>query len=271
LATLSGMPSGKQSKRRRAAQAPPPVRAARRRQASPRVLAIAGAVLALAAAAVVLGIAFSGGDDQNTAVPERGSLTNALPGAVETQQLLKGIPQSGNVLGKPTAPVTVYVYVDLQCPFCEQFEMQAMPTLIERYVRTGKAKAELRPIAFIGPDSERGRAALLAGAEQNKMFNVAQLLFLNQGAENSDWLSDDLVERVAASIPSVDVPRFLEDRNASSVADKSSALDADASTDGVTSTPTILVGRSGQEAKLVTLTAATDAEPVARAIDAALR
>jgi protein-disulfide isomerase len=266
------MTSGKQSKRRRAAQEPPRVGStARKRQASPRVLAIAGALLALAAAAVVLGIALRGGDSKASAVPVRGSLANALPGALETQQLLKGIPQSGNVLGEPSAPVTVYEYVDAQCTYCQQFETQAMPTLIERYVRTGKAKVELRPIAFIGPDSERGRAALIAGAEQNKMFNVAQMLFINQGAENSGWLSDDLVKNVAASIPSVDIARLLDDRTASSVADKASAFDADASTDEVRGTPTILVGKSGREAKLVTLATATDAESVARAIDATLR
>ena len=268
------MPSGKQSKRRRAAQAPPPVRAtARKRQASPRVLAIAGTLLALAVAAVVLGVAVSGGGDskETTAVPARGSLANALPGAVETQQLLKGIPQSGNVLGEPSAPVTVYEYVDAQCPFSREFEVQALPTLIERYVRTGKAKLELRPIAFIGPDSERGRAALIAGGQQNKMFNVAQLLYSNQGSENSGWLSDELVESVAASIPGVDVPRLLADRSASSVADQAATFNTDATTDGVKVTPTILVGKSGQEAKLVALATATDAEPVARAIDAALR
>jgi protein-disulfide isomerase len=266
------MPSGKQSKRRRAGQPSPAVRGtARKRQASPRVLAIAGAVLVLAIAAVVLGVVLTGGDSTDTAVPARGSLVNALPGAVETQQLLKGIPQSGNVLGKPEAPVTVYAYVDAQCPYCRQFEAQALPALVERYVRTGKAKLELRPIAFIGSDSERGRTAMIAGAEQNKMFNVAQLLFLNQGAENSGWLSDELVEHVAASIPGVDVPRFLEDRNASSVDDQAGAFDADASTDHVSSTPTILVGKSGQKAKLVTLATATDGEPVAQAIDAALR
>jgi protein-disulfide isomerase len=265
------MTSGKQSKRRRAA-APLPVRStARKRQASPRVLAIAGALLALAVAAAVLGVVLSRRDSNDTAVPARGSLTNALPGAVEAQQLLQGIPQSGNVLGEPSAPVTVYEYVDAQCPFCQQFESEAMPTLIERYVRTGKAKVELRPIAFVGPDSERGRAALIAGAAQNKMFNVAQLLFINQGAENSGWLSDDFVERVAASIPGVDVPRLLEDRSASSVADRADAFDADADSAGVRSTPTILVGKSGQKAKLVTIVTATDPEPVARAIDAALR
>ncbi|MGZ8740137.1 MAG: DsbA family protein [Gaiellaceae bacterium] len=266
------MTSGKQSKRLRAAPKPVPVRSTpRKRQASPRVLAIAGAFLALAAAAVVLGVVLTGGDSQDSNVPARGSLTNALPGAVETEQLLRGISQSGNVVGESTAPVTVYYYVDAQCPFCRDFEAETMPTLIERYVRTGKAKIELRPIAFIGPDSERGRAAMIAGAEQNKMFNVTQLLFATQGPENSGWLSDELVERVAASIPGVDVPRLLEDRGASFVDDKSSAFDAEATTHGVNSTPTILVGKSGEKAKLVPLGTGTDTESVAGAIDAALR
>jgi protein-disulfide isomerase len=227
-------------------------------------------LLALAAAAVVLGVLLSRGDSNDTAVPARGSLANALPGAVETQELLSDIPQSGNVLGEASAPVTIYEYVDAQCPFCQQFETQAMPTLIERYVRTGKAKVELRPLAFVGPDSERGRGALIAGAAQDKMFNVAHLLYLSQGAENSGWLSDDLVESVAASIPGVDVRRLLDDRDAPSVAEEAGAFDADASTSGVRSTPTVLVGRSGEEPELVALATATDAEPVARAIDAAL-
>ncbi len=265
------MTSGKQSKRRRAAPPPPPVRGApRQRQASPRVLAIAGGALALVAIAIVLGVVLSRGDSTNANVPAQGSLTNALPGAVETEQLLKGIPQSGNVLGKSTAPVTIYEYVDAQCPFCREFETEAMSTLIERYVRTGKAKVDLRPIAFVGVDSERGRAAMIAGAEQNKMFNVSQLLFIHQGAENSGWLSEELVERVAASIPGLDVPRLLEDRNSSSVGDRIDEFDEDASTDKVTSTPTILVGKSGQKATIVVLETATDPAPVAAAIDAAL-
>ena len=62
----------------------------------------------------------------------------------------------------------------------------------------------------------------------------------------------------------------FEDRNASSVAGKATEFDAEASTDGVTSTPTILVGKTGQEAEPVLLASPTDAESVARAIDAAL-
>jgi hypothetical protein len=48
-----------------------------------------------------------------------------------------------------------------------------MPTLIGKYVRTRRVKIEARPIAFIGPDSQSGRAAAIAAGEQNKLFNYA--------------------------------------------------------------------------------------------------
>ena len=57
-----------------------------------------------------------------------------------------------------------------------------MPTLIGKYVRTRRVKIEARTIAFIGPDSQTGRAAAIAAGEQNKLFNYAQILYLNQAA-----------------------------------------------------------------------------------------
>ena len=66
-------------------------------------------------------------------------------------------------------------------------ETQAMPTLLSRYVRSGKLKVEARPVAIRGADSVRGRSAAIAAGLQNKMFNFMQLLYDNQGksSENS--------------------------------------------------------------------------------------
>jgi protein-disulfide isomerase len=262
------MGSGKRSKRRRAA--PRPVRGqGARRQASPRVLLAALAVAVVAAVGITLGVVLSGGSKQ-TAVPARGSLTNALPGAADVQRLLRGIPQHGTVLGSPSAPVTLVEYIDLQCPICQKFETQAVPTLISRYVRTGKVKVEARPIAFIGPDSERGRAAAIAAAEQNRLFDYTQLLYLNQGPENSGWLSDQLVDAAAASIPGLDVRRVLTDRNSAAVKAQEGAIDQQATSAGVRGTPTIDVGRAGSTLHRVVLPAPTDPQPVVAAIEAAL-
>jgi protein-disulfide isomerase len=205
-----------------------------------------GAALAVAliVLAIVLGFVFTGGSSSSN-TPARGSLAGGLPGAADAQRLFRGIPQHGNVLGSPKAPVTVVEYVDLQCPFCQEFETKAMPTLLSRYVRPGKVKIEARPIAFIGPDSERGRAGALAAGEQNRLFNYMQLLYLNQGTENTGWLDDAMATAAAASIPGLDVHAWSSARGSSAVTDKESQFDNEGNADNVTETPTVLVGKTG--------------------------
>jgi protein-disulfide isomerase len=261
------MPSGKQSKRRRAAAAaaPPPVRGkGQRRQASPRVLIGAAALLVLIVVGVVLAVALGKGSSHT-------SSGKPLTGAAEVQRLLKGIPQHGNVLGSPSAPVTMVEYIDLQCPFCREFETQVTPTLIARYVRTGKVKVEARPLAFIGPDSQRGRAAALAVGRQNRLFDFTQLLYLNQGTENTGWLSADMVKRAAASIPGVNVSKLLADSRSSAVAAGARAIDTEAASSKISATPTILVGKSGKTLQQVRLASPTDGQAVVAAIEQALR
>jgi protein-disulfide isomerase len=237
------MTSGKVSKRRRReARVPPPPGA--RRQASPKVLIGAALAVALIVLAIVLGFVFTGGSSSSN-TPARGSLAGGLPGAADAQRLFRGIPQHGNVLGSPKAPVTVVEYVDLQCPFCQEFETKAMPTLLSRYVRPGKVKIEARPIAFIGPDSERGRAGALAAGEQNRLFNYMQLLYLNQGTENTGWLDDAMASAAAASIPGLDVDAWSSARGSSAVTDQESQFDNEGDADNVTETPTVLVGKTG--------------------------
>jgi protein-disulfide isomerase len=200
--------------------------------------------VALIVLAIVLGFVFTGGSSSSN-TPARGSLAGGLPGAADAQRLFRGIPQHGNVLGSPKAPVTVVEYVDLQCPFCQEFETKAMPTLLSRYVRPGKVKIEARPIAFIGPDSERGRAGALAAAEQNRLFNYMQLLYLNQGTENTGWLDDAMASAAAASIPGLDVHAWSSARGSSAVTDQESRFDNEGNADNVSETPTVLVGKTG--------------------------
>jgi protein-disulfide isomerase len=146
-----------------------------------------------------------------------------------------------------------------------------MPALIGSYVRTGKVKIEARPIAFIGPDSQRGRAAAIAAGEQNKLFNFAQILYLNQGSENTGWLNDQMVTSAASSIPGLDVSRLLVGSNSDAVKARAAAFDRQAVADNVRATPTILVGKSGGTLRPVALTSPSDQQSVASAINAALR
>jgi len=269
------MASGKKSREKRRAQsAPPPVQSkgtTRRRQASPRVLIGAGAVAAVIAVVVVLIVVFTGGGTSTPkGVPKVGSIAAGLPGSREVDADFKGIPQKGMVLGSDVAKVTMVEYIDLQCPFCQQFDTQVLPAVIKQYVKTGKVKVELRVLDFIGPDSSRGRKAMIAAGNQNRAFNYAEILYFNQGTENTGWLSENMVASAAASIPGLDVTKLLADRNSSAVKKIASNVDAQAVTDKVSSTPTLLVGRAGTKPKPVSLQSSTDQASLVAALDTAL-
>jgi protein-disulfide isomerase len=262
------MPSGKRSRELRTHPAAPRTRS---RQASPRVLLIGAAIVAALAAAIVVAVVLScGSPTKATNAPAVGSLATALPGAAEVETLFKGIPQDGTTLGSQSAPVTMVEYVDAQCPFCRAFETQVLPDVIRRYVRTGKVKIVLSMWAFIGPDSSRGQAAVLAAARQNRAFNYLELVFDQQGTENSGWLSDGLVASIAASIPTLQVHQLLAERSTAGIKAEATTVAEIARGRGVTSTPTIIVGKTGRAGTKVVLSGPTDEHGLIQAIEAAL-
>lgn len=268
------MPSGKKSKqaRRIAATAPPPVRSKGaprgRRQASPRMLAGVAALVVVIGVGVALAVAFGGGGGKSagTLPTTVRSTANGLPGSADVEAMLKGIPQKGMTLGSDLAPVTMVEYVDLQCPYCQQFETQVLPDLLRRYVRPGKVKIEARPLAFIGPDSIRGRDAMVAASLQNKAFNFAEILYENQQTENTGWLNDQMVLQAAESVPGLNPAKLNADRSLSSVKKQASSYDRLGNADKVTGTPTLFVGKSGTHGKQVPLSSPTDEQAVVTAI-----
>jgi protein-disulfide isomerase len=236
------MTSGKKARRQRRTPAPPPVRSTGGgRKASPKVLAIAVGVIALAAVAIVLAVVLGNGGSSNPAT------TNArtLPDARAVAQLFRAIPQHGTTLGSPKAPVTMVEYIDLQCPFCRDFELNVLPGILRKHVRSGKLQIQARPVAFIGQDSQRGRDAALAAAAQNHFFDFVQLLYLNQGSENTGWLNDSIISSAFASIRGLNVQEAQSARSSSLVKAQAARFDRQAIADRLSGTPMILVGKTG--------------------------
>jgi protein-disulfide isomerase len=172
-----------------------------------------GAAVLAAAVVVVVVIVVAGGGDSNTT-------TTSAAGATEkaaSTALLAGIPQHGTSLGKASAPVTLIEFADPQCPYCAQWSRDAFPAVVRDYVRPGKIRLEFRGAHFIGPDSEKALRAELAASLQNKLWNMIEGMYQNQGAENSGWVTDDLMRKVANDIPGLDADRMLEDSNSAKV------------------------------------------------------
>ena len=192
---------------------------------------VATVVAALAVVGVLIAISAGGGDAQ-----ARGELT----GAQEAAALVAGIPQAGDRLGKESAPIEIIEYADLQCPFCASASTRTVPALVERYVRDGSARLTFRPLAFIGADSERGALAAAAAGEQGKLWQFAELVYRNQGGENTGWLSDGFVTDASTAL-GIDTAALDRARKGSAAAGVLAAAKAAAQSDGVDSTPTFVV------------------------------
>lgn len=245
------------------------------RRASPRALAIAGGVVLIVVVAVVLGVVLSGGSNKSSTgdFPAVGSATwpGALQGSTDVRKLYKGIPQSGLTLGNPKAPATLTEYIDLQCPNCQAFETQQMPTIIQKYVRPGKLKIEMQPWSILSPpDSPRGQAATIAASLQNRGFPFASMLYLNQGVEDTGWLTEDMVGSAASSVDGTDPRRVLDDLSSSQVKSIVSNVDSTANAQGFTGTPTLLLNHAGQKAHVVAV-GVPDAATLRSQIESAIR
>jgi protein-disulfide isomerase len=236
---------------------PPPVRSkgvggVRPRQASPRALAIGGGVVLAIVIAVVLAVVLSNrGGSTNVAqdLPAVGNANGptALPGAPAANALFKGIPQQGLVLGNPNAPVEMEMFIDVQCPICQRYEVDSLPTIVQKYIRTGKVQLHLQPWAFIGPQSKTGRLAVIAASLQNKGFEYTKVLYDNQppNSENTGYLTDNWMGQIAASVNGLRVQKVLSEKNGSGAAAIASKVDQLAAKANVQGTPTVLVGKTG--------------------------
>jgi len=157
--------------------------------------------------------------------------------------IFSGIPQSGNVLGSPSAPATMYEFADLQCPFCREYTASVMPTLVQRYVRTGKVKMVFQDIAFLGADSVKAGRAASAAATQNKLWQFIDTAYAMQGDENSGYVTDSWIRGVAQKVSGLDVSKLMAERSSPATLQPITQTRSLAHRLGVTETPTIFLQR----------------------------
>lgn len=234
-----------------------PAASARRRR-----LGVLGGMLAAAVVVVVLVVALAGGGGGGGG---GGAITSAKPaattgtaakqppvaGATEVAALLKGIPQSGVVLGRASAPVTLVEYADLKCPICAQYSLAVLPDLIRSYVRTGKVRMVFRVQHFIGEQEVPGdslAAARMAEAVglQNRLWTFAELFYANQGGELERYVTDAFVRRIGSAVPGLDLAKALAQRTAPRVAAQVTQGTALFDRYHFTGTPSFQLMRTGQ-------------------------
>lgn len=164
-------------------------------------------------------------------------------GRVRAPQPRTYTQQSGNVLGDPNAPVTFVEFGDFQCPVCLNAYLNVEEQLINEYVNTGKMSYTFQAVGFLDrgtTESSRSAEAAYCAGDQSKFWEYHDVLYTNQGAENSGTFSDDRLIAFANSI-NLDIDAF---RSCFLSGEKAAMVDqaeAAALAGGVDATPTFII------------------------------
>ena len=169
----------------------------------------------------------------------------------------------GVTVGRSTAPVTLDLYEDPQCPVCAQFESQVGPT-ISSWIASGKVKVHYHVISFLDSASttdysSRAANALYAaaGVSPDAFAKYHQLLYQQQPAEGSAGLTEDKLVQLAQQAGG---GAAADQIRAGTYADYVARATDQSSKDGVTGTPTVLVnGKTVGQPTLAQVTAAVNA------------
>lgn len=226
------------------------------------------AAVVVIVAAVVISTSGSGGGN---AVKPGSKTATADYSAVNSE--LAGIPQHGNVLGSPTAPVTITEYADLECPVCDDF---ALPTtrnnsdgdpgsgylqaLISQYVRSGKAKIVYRSLETAtgnGPNSSmwaQQQASAYAAGLQQKAWDYIELFYYEQQSETSSYVNSAFLQGIAKQIPGLNLSTWASASQSSTLQSQVASDDQKAASLNFQYTPTIVInGPKGQATPIQSL------------------
>src|SRR3990170_3112711 len=111
-------------------------------------------------------------------------------------------PQAqANAAGYPNAPIKIEEFSDFQCPVCARFYLDIEPELFETYVATGKVYFVYRSMGeFIGPESVAAAEAAYCAGDQNKFWEMHDIIFANHSGENVGDFTDNRLTAFAEEI-----------------------------------------------------------------------
>lgn len=192
----------RKAKRQQARAAEPP---RHRRPARPRRLVVLLPLLLIVvilAATAVLGFGSGSGVSQKQV-------------RQEVTALLADIPQKGTTLGSPEAPITLWIYADLQCPTVRLFIKSYLPSIINTWVRNGDVKLEYRSLqtdTSIERIFFQQEIAALAAGRQNRMWNFLLTFLHEQQQSNTGYVTEEFLSGIASQVPGLELAQWRRDR-----------------------------------------------------------
>ena len=228
---------------------------AQRRKRLIQLGSVAGVVVVIIA---VILVATSGGSSKS---PPPGKSPESNKVVTEVTSLVGGIPQDGNTLGSPKARVTMVYFGDLECPICKDFTLGALPTLIQKYVRTGKLKIEYRNLETATREPETFKTqqvAALAAGKQQKAWYYIELFYHQQGEENTGYVNEKFLQALAQQVPGLNLAGWTSARNEPALATAITTDAQAANSAGFTGTPSFQIGKTGGQLQKLEYSSLTD-------------
>lgn len=165
--------------------------------------------------------------------------------AQEVSELLEGIPQDGAVLGSPKAPLTVWVYGDLECPTVKLFVEYSLSAIVDNWVRTGDVKLHYRSLQTDTLDEavffEQEVAALAAG-RQDRMWNYLLTSVREQGEPRGDYVTEGFLADIASQVSGLRLAQWDRDREDARLSMQVALGAHSGRTNGLSATPSFLIG-----------------------------
>jgi protein-disulfide isomerase len=230
---------------------------AEKAQRQRRLQMIVGVVVVAVVVVVVAIVISSGGSSPTNHAPKNNSAA-AKADATAVNSLIAGIPQAGNRLGTPSAPVTVTEYGDLQCPVCRDFAEGSEQQLIKNVIRPGKAQLVYRSLCTAtcngGETSVFApqQAAAIAAGLQGKEWNYVLLFYKEQGQEGTGYVNDAYLNNLAGQVPGLNYNKWSSDRQSAGLTSQVQSDEQQAQSRGFSSTPTVVIqGPKGQAQPIV--------------------
>jgi predicted DsbA family dithiol-disulfide isomerase len=115
-------------------------------------------------------------------------------------------------------------------------------------VRPGKLRIEYRSLETATREPETFRKqqiAALAAGKQNKMWWFTELFYHEQGEENSEYVTEEFLDKLAKEVPGLDISKWKSDRNDPAFQNTILTDAQTANNQGLTGTPSFLLGKRG--------------------------
>jgi protein-disulfide isomerase len=164
--------------------------------------------------------------------------------------LLPGLAAAADVdrakaFGNPSAPLTIELFSDFQCPSCRALHLEQLPAIMRDYVNTGKAYLIYKEFPLpMHPHAREAAAYACASARIGKYDKVADVLFQSQPS----WAETGKVYEAVASILSpADQKKVQMLSKDPSVLAEVQQDQMEGQRENINQTPTLLVIRNGRK------------------------